>query len=73
MPLHPHQSRRKRLENAVTAVCLWLAISGVFVAMAVLAPEGPSLTEFVGRFWFPLLGSIAGLVGLVAYVRGGQR
>ena len=71
MALHPHKSRRRRMETAGTAAALYLTVTALFgAAMYVQGAwadiDSMPIVEFV------VFGAV-GLVALVAYVRGGER
>ena len=72
MALHPHQSRRKRLENVLSLGTFWLII----LAMLAVLPMGrddwtwADILKSVGPSLLIAIGSIA---AAVAYVRGGRR
>ena len=72
MALHPHQSRRKRVENVLS-----IGLFGVIIlGMSAMFPMGRDdwtwgdVLESVGPSLLIAIGSIA---AAVAYVRGGQK
>jgi hypothetical protein len=72
VPLHPLESRKKRLENALTAGALFVVLFGVMFFMS-YDGEGWPLAKILGGF-APILVTIPGLIvaGYV-YVRGAER
>ena len=72
VPLHPFESRRKRLENALTAGALLFVMFGLMIFMS-YDGEGWPLAKIVSGF-APVLVAIPGMIiaGYV-YVRGAGR
>jgi hypothetical protein len=72
MPLHPFQSRRKRLENALTLSLLGTAVVGVFFGLAYAAGGELDWTAHLGTIGMHLVLIPVGMVALVKYVRGSK-
>jgi hypothetical protein len=72
MALHPFESRKKRLENALTVAMLYIAAVGVFVGMA-YAGGGSDWMDMLSTFGPYLIAIPAGIVALITYVRGSAK
>jgi hypothetical protein len=72
MPLYPHKSRRKRLENALTVVALYVILAGLAVFMS-YDGEGWNWTRIIGSISPLLIAIPVGVAALIAYVRGRER
>ena len=68
MPLHPFQSRKKRLDNGLTAFALGIVFAAMFVFMSY---DGERF-RWEGLLTHAVL-ILFGLIGLVVYVRGGAK
>ena len=72
MALHPHKSRKKRLENAVTLGLFWLCLVGM-LAVLPMGRDDWTWNDVLRQVGPLLLLGLTGVAGLVAYVKKGDR
>jgi len=71
MPLHPFESRNKRLENALTGAGLFAVLLGLSVFMTY---DGERLRwdRWLGEFAYLIVVIPAAIISAYFYVRGGK-